>query len=110
MVKIRYHLDESVSNNIARALRRVNIDVSVSLEADLIGKADTEQLAYCHASGRTLFTHDSDFLRLHAAGARHHGIVWCAPRSRTVGEIVRALMELAEMAEPEDLSQQVHYL
>ena len=46
---------------------------------------------HSHREGRVLFTQDADFLRLHAAGQGHHGIVY-APQQTAVGSIVSGLM------------------
>lgn len=39
MAQIRFHLDENVSNAIATALRRIDIEVSTTPEAKLLGQA-----------------------------------------------------------------------
>lgn len=102
MSRIRIHLDENVSQAIADGLRRKGIDVTTTPEQGLLGVDDEGQLAFAHSQGRVLFTHDSDFLRLHDAGATHSGIVH-AGQDRTVGEIVRGLILIHEVLEPNDL-------
>src|SRR5581483_5755768 len=62
---IRYHLDEHCPEALAEGLRLHGIDVTTSVEADLLSSTDEEQLAYSLAQGRMLFTQDEDFLRLH---------------------------------------------
>ncbi|CAD5981384.1 hypothetical protein PCC9214_04793 [Planktothrix tepida] len=44
--KIKFHLDENVSNAIANGLRMRGIDVTTSPEQGLIGVYDKQQLAY----------------------------------------------------------------
>ncbi|MBW4675980.1 MAG: DUF5615 family PIN-like protein [Desmonostoc geniculatum HA4340-LM1] len=58
--KIRFHLDENVSNAIAEGLRRRGIDVTTTLEAGLIGASDREQLHFALSQNRVIFTHDSE--------------------------------------------------
>lgn len=59
--KLKFHLDESVSNAIAKGLRMRGIDITTSPEEGLIGASDKEQLAYALSQGRVVFTfHVSD--------------------------------------------------
>jgi hypothetical protein len=44
--RIRFHLDENISQAIANGLRRRGIDVTTTPEESLIGKLDEEQLAF----------------------------------------------------------------
>lgn len=44
--KIRFHLDESVSNAIAAGLIRREIDVTTTPEVGLIAASDLEQLSF----------------------------------------------------------------
>ena len=45
---IRFHLDENANNAIADGLKRRGIDVTVSVQANLMSATDREQLAYAH--------------------------------------------------------------
>ncbi len=49
--KLKFHLDESVSNAIAKGLRIRGIDITTSPEEGLIGASDKEQLAYALSQG-----------------------------------------------------------
>ncbi len=62
---IKFHLDENANNAIADGLKRRGIDVTISVQANLISASDEQQLAFAHAQGRVLFTQDRDFLELH---------------------------------------------
>lgn len=62
--KIKFHLDENVSNAIANGLRMRGIDVTTSPEQGLIGVSDQQQLAYALSQQRAIFTFDDDFLSL----------------------------------------------
>ena len=69
--KLKFHLDESVSNAIAKGLRMRGIDITTSPEEGLIGASDKEQLAYALSQGRVVFTFDDDFLVLSSMGLEH---------------------------------------
>ncbi len=72
--KLKFHLDESVSNAIAKGLRMRGIDVTTSPEKGLMGSSDEEQLAYALSQGRVIFTFDDDFLVLSSMGLEHWGL------------------------------------
>ena len=68
---IRFHLDEHISEAVARGLRVRGIDVTTSIEAGLKARPDEEHLAFGVAQQRVVVTHDDDFLVLHAAGLQY---------------------------------------
>ncbi len=107
---IRFHLDENVDPAVADALRRRGVDVSTTREAGLLRAGDDKQLAFVESEGRILVTHDADFLRIHRDGETHPGIVYCAHESRTLSEIVAALLLIRECLTPQDMRRHVEYL
>ena len=56
--RIKFHLDENVSNAIAEGLRRRGIDVTTTPEMSLIGASDEEQVAFAVREQRVIFTQD----------------------------------------------------
>jgi predicted nuclease of predicted toxin-antitoxin system len=88
---IRYHLDEHVDGAIASGLRRRGIDVSTTVEAGLRGARDVDHIAFAAAQRRVIYTSDPDFLRLAAAGTKHHGVVFSAMGSRRIGQVIEYL-------------------
>ena len=56
-----------------------------------------------------LFTQDDDFLRLHASGVIHAGIVY-APQRTPVGEMIRGLMLVYQVLDAEEMQGQVEFL
>lgn len=108
--RIRFHLDENVSNAIAEGLRRRGINVTTTLEAGLMGASDEEQLAFTLAQGRVIFTHDEDFLQLHQAGVAHAGVAYCHQGNRSIGEIIKTLALIWEWVEPEDMLAKVEFI
>ncbi|MCC6365675.1 MAG: DUF5615 family PIN-like protein [Bryobacterales bacterium] len=107
---IRFHLDEHISRNIAEGLRRRHIDVTTAQDAGLTGATDEAQLSFASLSGRVMVTRDDDFLRLHAHGVAHAGIVYCPQRSLTVGEMLRGLILIHDLLGPEEIAGRVEFL
>jgi predicted nuclease of predicted toxin-antitoxin system len=108
-IVLRYHLDENVDVAVADALLRRGIDVTIPAQAALSGAPDEEHLAFALREGRVIITHDADFLRLASQNARHAGIVYCHLGTRTIGDILRALLLLAEFYDIDDMTNQVEY-
>ncbi|HEV3164235.1 MAG TPA: DUF5615 family PIN-like protein [Isosphaeraceae bacterium] len=86
------------------------MDVSTTPEAGLAGSSDEEQMAYALEQGRVIFTQDDDFLRLHAAGVLHAGIVYCHQQSRSLGEMITGLTLLHESYDADEMKGRVEYL
>ncbi|MFN8473418.1 MAG: DUF5615 family PIN-like protein [Anaerolineae bacterium] len=107
--RIRFYTDEHVAKAVIRGLRQRGIDVLTVPEAQMLGASDEEQVARARAEGRVIFTQDDDFLRLHAAGIEHAGIVY-APQSASVGEVIRGLMLVFQVLDAEDITGQVEFL
>lgn len=107
---IRFHLDENVSQAIAEGLRRRGIDVTTTPDVGLMAATDEAQVEFAQQQGRVIFTQDADFLRLHQAGVAHSGITYCVQGSRSVGEIIRGLVLIWELLEPEEMIGKVEFL
>ncbi len=54
--KIRFHLDENVSNAVGEGLRRRGIDVTTTPEESLISASDLGQLEFALSQERVIFT------------------------------------------------------
>ncbi len=106
---IRFHLDENVDHAIAHGLRLRGLDVTTATDSDLIAAADLEHITFALAENRTIFTQDQDFLRHHAAGDMHAGIVYSRQGARSIGEIVRHLHFLSDCLEPPDMRGQLEF-
>ena len=61
----------------AQALRRCGIDVTTTVDADLMTAADPAQLGYAAHADRVIVTHDRDFLAMANSGEAHAGIAYC---------------------------------
>lgn len=59
--------------------------------------------------GRTIVTHDDDFLRLATQAADHAGVVYL-PKRRSIGETVRGLALIAGVLGAEGMRRHVEFL
>ena len=109
-MKIRFHLDENVSNTVADGLRRRGIDVSTTPEQGLVSASDEEQLAFAYSQQRVIFTQDRDFLVLHSAGNEHAGIAYCIKGCRSIGEIIRGLILIWEVLNADEIKGKLEFL
>lgn len=107
--RITFYLDEHVPRAVAEGLRRRGVDVLTTQEAGLLEAGDEQHLAVALRDGRIIFTQDADFLRLHAAGRPHGGIVY-APQHTAIGAIVRSLMLIHDVLDPEDMAGHVEFI
>ena len=107
---IRFHLDENVDPDIARALRHHGIDVTTTVGMGLRTRTDERQWAYIQHENRVIVTHDADFLRLAREDQHHPGIAYCHKTARTTGEIIRNLILIYEVLTPEEIAGRVEYL
>ena len=76
----RLFADENFPKPTVEGLRRLGHDVLTVAEVDLagLGIPDEEVLAFAHADGRVILTHNrKHFRNLHDAGRPHSGMVLC---------------------------------
>ena len=107
---VKFYTDEHVPKAVIYGLRRRGVDVRTVPEAGMLGASDEELLALAHREGRVLFTQDEDFLRLHAAGIPHAGIVYTHQQSASIGEMVHGLMLTFEVFEASEMEGHLEYL
>ncbi|SRR6266566_2637071 len=106
---VRVYTDEHIDLAIVRGLRRSGISILTHREAGLVTAPDKQHLKRATDEGRSVLTRDSDFLRLHAAGAVHAGILY-APWKRTVREIIARVVRIHRIFTAEDMLGHVEYL
>jgi hypothetical protein len=102
-------MDEHVPRAVTDGLRRRGVDVLTARVAGMVEAEDERHLAFALHEGRVIVTQDADFLRLHAAGHPHGGIVY-APQQTPIGTIVRGLMLIHDVLAPEDMASHVEFL
>jgi predicted nuclease of predicted toxin-antitoxin system len=107
---ICFHLDENCDARIAAGLRLHGINLTTTPEAGLLRASDEEQLHFAASQGRVIVTHDADFLRMDAAGAVHTGIVYLRPEKRSLGEMIRLVVLVWELLEPDEMRGHIEYL
>ena len=77
----------------------------------LIAASDGEQLYFAMSQNRIIFTHDDDFVILHHSGFIMHAvIIYCAHNRRSIGEILRSLILIWEVLEPEEMICQLEFI
>ncbi|MBI4162602.1 MAG: DUF5615 family PIN-like protein [Candidatus Aenigmarchaeota archaeon] len=105
---MKFLTDEHIEISIVTALKE-RIDI---VSIDGIGKkglSDTEILELAEKDKRAVITRDSDFLRLHAKGAKHSGIIFI-PKFLSVGSIIKETEVICLLFKPEDLKNNVVFL
>jgi predicted nuclease of predicted toxin-antitoxin system len=108
--RIRFHLDEHIDPDIARALVRYGIDVTTTVEVGLRTAADTMHLTFARQENRVIVTHDADFLRFASKDSNHPGIAYCHKTTRSIGDIIRSLIRIYEGLTPDEMAGRIEYL
>ena len=73
------------------------------------GASDVDHLQLALEQNVVIFTQDDDFLRLHAQGMPHNGIVY-ARQQTPIGDLIRGLMLIYHVLTPEDIQNHVEFL
>jgi predicted nuclease of predicted toxin-antitoxin system len=107
---IRFHLDEHLAKLVAKALRQHGFDVTTPNDVDLLSADDPAHLAFAARDNRVMVTHDDDFLRLHAEGIEHAGIVFCYADKYTPSQLQFMLRLFGECFTEEEMRRRVEYL
>lgn len=107
--RIRLYTDEYVPKAVARGLREHGVDVLTVLEAGMLGTSDEEQLSFAREQQRVIFTQDEDFSRLHVSDWQYAGIVY-ASQQTAISEIIRGLMLVSEVLEPDETQGHAEFL
>jgi hypothetical protein len=102
-------MDEHVAKSVTEGLRRRGVDVVTVQELGLHAADDQRHLERAVQEGRVVVTQDTDFLRLHAAGVSHRGIVY-APQQTPVPHMLRGLMLIHDVLTSEDMIRHVEFL
>ena len=107
---IRFHLDENCDPRIAAGLRLHGVDVTTSHEAGLLHASDDDQFGTAVSEGRVIVTQDTDFPRMAASGREHAGIAFCPVQTRSIGQIVRSLLLIWEVYEPDEIRNRIEFI
>ncbi|MFZ3090456.1 MAG: DUF5615 family PIN-like protein [Nitrospirota bacterium] len=109
MAKLKFYLDESVNIAVVDGLRRRGIDTLSAKDAGNLGLSDEEQIKYAKANNFVIVTHDADFLSL-ARNIEHKGIVFVHQQKYSIGDLIRNLKLLWDVAEQKDMQNHVEFL
>ena len=57
-----------------------------------------------------MVTQDDDFLKLHALGTPHAGIVYCRQQTLTIGEMLRRLILIHDLLGADEIAGRIEFL
>ena len=70
---------------------------------------DIEHLQLATRLGRLIITHDSDFLKFHNDGHEHSGIAF-SPMKITTKYLIRGILLIFQILEPEEMKGHVEFI
>lgn len=108
--KIRFLLDEHVPAAISAGLKRKGITAATVHELGRSGFSDAEHLQFAFEEGWVLVTFDTDYLVLARQDKPHAGIVWCAERKFSIGQLIRALASHYALVDRDGMENNVVFL
>lgn len=108
--RVKFYMDEHVPRAVIEGLRRRGVDVRTVSEAGMLRAPDDDHLKLAHREGRVMFTQDEDFLRLHAAGTPHAGIVYIHQQSASISVMVHGLILIYEVLEADEMENHLEFL
>ena len=114
MGEIKIYTDESVDVAIAEGLQRRGVDAFSARDCDNLGLTDEEQLIFASEEKSTIFTHDTDFLRIAAQwidnGRTHCGVIYCHQNAHGIGDCIRNLKILVTVLTQKDMIDHIEFL
>lgn len=108
MTAVRYYLDDHVSRAVENGLQMRGIDALRSFSAGMSGASDAEHLTFATSQGRTVYTNDEDFTRLHTQ-MEHAGIVYARVGIR-VRDVLDGLELIFQVYSAEEMQNRLEYL
>jgi predicted nuclease of predicted toxin-antitoxin system len=109
MAKLKFYLNESVNIAVANGLIRRDVEAISAKDVGNLGLSDEEQLTYAIKNNLVIITHDADFLSM-AMNFKHKGIVYIHQQKYGIGDLIRKLKLLWEIAELEDMLNHIEFL
>jgi predicted nuclease of predicted toxin-antitoxin system len=107
---IRLYFDESVQVAVAEQMRARGVDAITVRDLGFLSDSDINHLQRASEMGRVVCTYDYDFLRLHADGIEHAGIIIAQHFDTTIGDWVRGLELICGALTAEDMRNHIEYL
>ena len=113
MSSIRIFTDEDAHGQVAAHLTAAGFEAVSTPQANRMGETDYSQLTWAHHERRVFVTFNvGHFARLHHEwlnqGLHHAGIV--VSQQRTVGDLLRRLLNLARTLNAESMQDRLEYL
>jgi predicted nuclease of predicted toxin-antitoxin system len=102
-------MDVHVKNAVTKGLRQRGVDVLTAQEAGMGLAEDDEPVEFALAQRRVIFTNDADFLRLHANGIHHAGILYCQ-QTDSIGKMIQGLMLVYELLDESQMENKVEFI
>ncbi len=102
--------DEHVPTPGIEGLRRRGVNVATVGSLGLRGLADELILDAARQQGRVVYTKDTDFIRHHALGIHHAGILYHNALEYSVGEAIRRVSLACEVLSMEEMRNRVEFL
>lgn len=115
-MQIKLYLDEDAqAESLIKSIRRHNIDVLTTNEANMEGSSDEEQLDFANTQNRTIYTFNvKDFLVLHYAylnnKKEHSGIILGEQGRFGTGEQLRRLLRIIAEKTAEEMKNELEFL
>ncbi|MGR3318790.1 MAG: DUF5615 family PIN-like protein [Candidatus Anammoxibacter sp.] len=106
MAKLAFYTNESVNVAVAEGLKRRSVKIVSARDADNLGLSDKCQLEYAARNNLVIVTHDDDFLSI-AIKSKHKGIAYVHQQKYSVGNLIRRLKLLWDIAEQKDMANHV---
>jgi hypothetical protein len=102
--------DEHIPYQVVEGLRRRGIDVITIQRAGLRSALDEVILDAARQQSRVVYTNDTDFLRLHATGIQHSGILYHHILDYSIGEAIRVVALACEVLSIDEMRNRVEFL
>ncbi|MCK4330332.1 DUF5615 family PIN-like protein [candidate division WOR-3 bacterium] len=110
---IELYLDEDVSVLLSELLKSRGFKATTTRDAGMLGKTDSEQVAYAASEERTLLTHNRvDFEKLHneylKAGKEHYGIIIAGRRDEY--SMLKRILRILNRITADEMKNQLKYI
>ena len=102
--------DEHIPYPVIEGLRRRGIDVKTVQQLGMRGELDQVIIQTARGQGRVIYTNDVDFLRHHAMGINHSGIIYHHALDYSLGEAIRRVFLACETLSTEEMMDRVIFL
>lgn len=116
MSDVRLYVDEDAGEHaVVHGLRARGVDVLTTIEANRLGLADEDQLAFAVEQGRAIYTFNiADFARLHQQyleqGQDHAGIIVIPDQRYSIGEKIRCIAAFVTSVSAHEMMNRIVYL